>query len=196
MSNEVFDKTPDSPFEEQLDYLTVVSESESGREQRYQKWLKPRRTFRLKLDARQASETKDIWDFYQRRKGSFDTFLFKNPNENPVTSETVGSGDGVKSVFYLGGTVGIGTGDVNVEPSSLTLTRAVGGTGEYLAFTAYTIDEPIGQITTNAVLPSGDVLRATSYKFRYRVRFKNDSLTREIFAAELWRYGIEFVESI
>ena len=195
MSDEVFSFDIDTPFEEEIEYRTIVSESESGKEQRYQKWQKPRRRFRVKLEARQAVETKQIWDFYQRHKGSFDSFLFQNPNENPVSAETVGSGDGVASVFYLGNKVGIGTGDLIVTPSSADLFRSIGGTGDFLAFSAYAIEENFGQVTTNAVLPSGDVLRA-DYNFRYRVRFKDDNLTREAFATELWRYGLELIEAI
>ena len=195
MSNEIFNYTVDSPFEEEIRYLTLVSESEGGKEQRYQKWLRPKRTFRLVLRARNPADTDAIWRFYTRHKGSFDSFLFQNPNENPVTAETAGSGDGAKSVFYLGGKVDVGTGDLIVSPGTATLTRSVGGTGDYLSFTAFTIDEPIGQVTTNAVLPSGDVLRA-NYNFRYRVRFKDEGLTREAFAADLWNFGINLIEAI
>ena len=195
MSNEIFNYALDSPFEEEIRYLTLVSESESGREQRYQKWLRPKRDFRLVLRSRNPADTDAIWRFYTRHKGSFDTFLFQNPNENPVTAETAGSGDGTKTVFYLGNKVDIGTGDLIVSPNTAVLTRSVGGTGDYLSFTAFTIDEPIGQITTNAVLPSGDVLRA-NYNFRYRCRFKEDSITREAFAADLWNFGIELTQVI
>lgn len=195
MSNEIFNYALDTPFEEQIQYLTVVSESESGIEQRFQKWLRPRRTFRLRLEARNPSDTDSIWRFYTRHKGAFDSFLFENPNENPVTAETVGSGDGTKTVFYLGGKVDMSTGDLIVTPATAVLTRSVGGTGDYLSFTAFTIDEPVGQVTTNTALPSGDVLRA-NYNFRYRVRFQEDPLTREAFAADLWNFGINFVEVI
>lgn len=195
MSNEVFNFTLDTPFEEDIRYLTVVSEGESGKEQRYQKWLRPKRTFRVKLDARQLTETNQIWRFYTRRKGSFDTFLFQNPNENPVTAETVGSGDGARSVFYLGQSVDFATGDLIVVSGSETITRSVKGTGDYLSFSAYTIDYPVGQITTNAPLPSGDVIRA-NYNFQYRVRFKDDNLSREAFTGELWRFGVDLVEII
>lgn len=195
MSNDVFSYTPDTPFEEQINYLTIVSESESGKEMRYQKWLRPRRSFRIKLEAQNLANSKSIWDFYQNHLGAFDTFLFQNPNENPVTAENFGSGDGVKSVFYFGNKVNIGTGDIIVTPGSDVVTRSVGGTGDYLSFTAYTIDNNVGQVTTNAVLPSGDVLRST-YNFRYRVRFKDDNLTREAFATELWRFGLELIEVI
>ena len=99
MSNEVFNFQPDSPFDEEIRWETIVSESEGGKEQRYQKWQRPKRTFRLRLDARYLTETNNLWRFYNRHKGRFDSFLFQNPNENPVTSETVGSGDGARSVF-------------------------------------------------------------------------------------------------
>lgn len=195
MSNEVFNYQVDSPFNEELDFLTVVSESEAGKEQRYQKWLKGRRIFQIKLDARYITEATNLWRFYIRRKGSFDSFLFQNPNENPVTAETVGSGDGIKTVFYLGSSVDIGSGDCISISGSDVLTKSVGGTGDYLSFAAYTIDPTIGQITTNSILPSGDVLRA-NYSFYYRVRFKEDKLTREAFSTNLYNFGLDLIEVI
>lgn len=201
MSTEVFSFQIDSPYEEDMRFLTVISESEGGKEQRYQKWLKPRRTFRLQLRARtinpaQANQESDqIWRFYMRHKGAFDSFYFQNPNENPVTAETVGSGDGARSVFYLGNAVMIGTGDLITTPSSASLKRSIAGTGDYLVFAAYTIDESLGQITTTVPLPSGDVLRA-DYNFRYRVRFKEDNLTRESMTANLSNFGLELEEVV
>lgn len=195
MSNEVFNFDLDIPYEEEIEYKTLVSESEAGKEQRYQKWQRPRRTFRIRLDARTASQGDQIWRFYTRHKGAFDTFLFQNPNENPVSAEVIGSGDGATSVFYLGRSVDISTGDCILTPGSASFTRSVGGTGDFLTFGAYSIDEPIGQITTNAVLPSGDVLKS-NYNFRYRVRFREDILSREIFVPNLYRFGVEIVEVI
>lgn len=195
MSNEVFAYDMDTPYEEEIQYLTIVSESESGHEQRYQKWPRPRRTFRIKLNARYVTEADSIWRFYTRHKGAFDTFLFQNPTENPVSAERFGSGDGVKTVFYMGSSVDIGTGDLIITPGSAAIQRSVGGTGDFLSFSAYTIDENVGQITTNSILPSGDVVRA-NYNFRYRVRFKEDNLSRENFATDLYRYGIDLLEVI
>ena len=195
MSSEVFNFTIDTPYEEAIEYLTIVSESEGGAEQRYQKWLKPKRTFRIKLSARGVTETDQIWRFYTRHKGSYDSFLFQNPNENPVTAETVGSGDGIKTVYYLGTNVDIGTGDMIVTPGSAVLTKSVKGTGDYLSYSSYTINENTGQLTTSPAVPSGDVLRAT-YNFRYRVRFREDQLNREAFAANLWNFGLEIIQVI
>lgn len=195
MSNQVFSNQLDTPFLEELDFLTVVSESESGKEQRYQKWTKGRRHFTIKLNARQLTETTSIWRFYVARKGAFDTFLFQNPNESPVTAETVGSGDGSTSIFYLGSQVDFATGDLTVISGSDTLTRSVKGTGDYLAFSTYTINNSTGQITTNVALPSGDVLRA-NYSFYYVVRFRDDKLQREAFATQLWNYGVDLIEVI
>lgn len=201
MSTEVFAFQIDSPFEEDVKWLTVVSESEGGKQQRYQKWQKPMRTFRLTLRARPINpaqvnqEADQIWRFYMRHKGAFDSFYFQNPNENPVTSEIIGSGDGSKSVFYMGNQVMIGTGDLIVTPASAALKRSVKGTGDFLTFAAYTIDESFGQITTNSPLPTGDVLRA-DYNFRYRVHFKEDNLTRQSFVANLCDFGIELEEVV
>ena len=196
MSSEVFNFTIDTPYEESIGYQTLISESESGKEQRYQKWIKPRRNFRIKLSARQPVETNQIWRFYTRHKGSFDSFLFENQNENPVTAETIGSGDGIKSSFYFGGSVDIGTGDCVIVPNSETLVRSIGGTGDYLPYSTYTLNDDNGRITTSPALPSGDVLKASRYEFYYRVRFKEDSLSREAFAADLWNIGVELIEIV
>lgn len=202
MSNEVFSFEIDSPYGEDIQFLTVVSESEGGKEQRYQKWIRPKRTFRIQLRAREnnpnsavQSEADQIWRFYIRHKGRYDSFLFQNQSENPVTAETFGSGDGVRSVFYLGNKVSLGTGDAIITPGSANVLRSIGGTGDYLSFSSYSIDESIGQITTNSPLPSGDVLRAT-YNFRYRVRFKDDNLSRESFVANLCDFGLDLEEVI
>lgn len=195
MSTEVFNFTPDLPYSEDIRWLTIVSESEGGRENRYQKWQRPLREFRINLRALSVSNCNSLWRMYNRMKGKFDFFYFQNPNENPVTLETVGSGDGVKSVFYLGGSVDVGTGDLVVTPASASLKRSVGGTGDYLAFTAFTIDDAIGQVTTNAVLPSGDVLRA-DYNFRYKIRFKEDTLTRDAFSPDLWNASVSLIEVV
>lgn len=197
MSTEVFSYQVDSPFEEDIRFSTIISESEGGKEQRYQKWLRPRRTFRMQLRARSTTvEADQIWRLYIRMAGAFDSFYYENPIENPVTAETVGSGDGARSVFYLGNRVSIGTGDLILTPNTLVLKRSVKGTGDYLSFSSYTIDNNIGQITTNAPLPSGDVLRADTYNFRYRVRFKDDNLTREAFVTNLCNFGLELEEVV
>ena len=128
-------------------------------------------------------------------KGSADFFYFQNPNENPVSAERFGSGDGIKSVFYLGQSVDVGTGDLFLTPESAVVSRSIGGSGDFLAFSAYTVDEPLGQLTTNSILPSGDVLRA-NYNFKYKVRFKDDTLTRDAFSPELWNASVSLIEVI
>lgn len=129
-------------------------------------------------------------------KGCSDFFSFQNPNENPVLLETVGSGDGAKSVFYLGKNVDFGTGDLTMVPGSETLKRSIGGTGDFLSFAAYTIDNNFGQVTTTSPLASGDVLRADTYRFYYKVRFKDDTLTRDALSPELWNVSVSLEEVI
>lgn len=195
MSNQIFNYQIDAPLIEDINFLTIVSEGESGLEQRYQKWTKPKRIFRLVMRARAQVDTASMWRFYVARKGSFDSFLFENPTESPVTAEIIGSGDGAKTVFYLGSNVDIGTGDLIVSTGSAVITKSLRGTGDYLPYSTYSINEPIGQITTSPAVPSGDVLKAT-YNYFYRVRFKEDMLTRENFSNGLWNLGLDLIEVI
>lgn len=67
-------------FEETIQYNTVISLSESGKEQRKGKWTVPRRLFKLKYDNRIASEIDTIWDFYTTVGfGRLNLFNFVHP---------------------------------------------------------------------------------------------------------------------
>ena len=91
MSTEIFDYEVDAPYDESIAYNTVTSSANGGKEYRYQKWLYPKRSFGISLRARDRTVTNNIYEFYQRRDGTYDTFYFENPNEsssvNSVTND-------------------------------------------------------------------------------------------------------------
>lgn len=191
----------DSPFDEDINFKTVTSPTEGGKEYRYQKWLYPRRSWKILADARNNTEINRLWKFYLQRRGSHDTFLFENPNDSPVYGKTgqydvFCTGDGAERHFYLGThQLVIPTGDVVLVSGSVVLQRSVGGTGDFASFTAFTYTPEIGKILTNTALPSGDVLRG-DYRFMYRARFSNDKLSRRAFAYQLYSSELEIVQVI
>jgi len=202
MSTEIFDWEVDQPYDESLSYNTVSSSANGGREYRYRKWLYPKRAFNISLKARDRAETNNVYDFYQRRDGAYDTFYFENPNEsnsdNSVTSDVFATGDGSTANFYIGNKFSLPTGDCVIKPGSYTVQKSIGGTGDYSDWTEtvnYTIDTAIGQITPVSTLDSDDVLRAT-YRFYYKVRFAKDNLGRTAFAYLLWNYKLTLVQVI
>ena len=202
MSEEIFDWQVDEPYEESIAYNTITSSANGGREYRYQKWLYPKRAFSISLKARDRTEVNNIYDFYQRRDGAYDTFYFENPNESnsssSVTNDVFATGDGSTANFYIGNKFSLPTGDCVIKSGSYTIQKSIGGTGDYSDLTDtidYTIDSSIGQITPAITLADGDALRAT-YRFYYKVRFADDNLSRSAFAYLLWNYKLTLVQVI
>lgn len=191
----------DSPFDEDLVWKTLTSPTEGGKEYRYKKWMVPKRSWKIIADARNNIEINDIWAFYNRMCGAFDTFKFENPNESPVYEATgrydvFTTGDGVEKHWYLGvNKFSIGTGDISVISGSVTVQRSVGGTGDWLTYSTFTVQPSFGKIVTTTPIGSGDVLRG-DYRFMYTARFANDKMSRRAFAYKLWASEIELIQVI
>lgn len=202
MSDEIFGWDVDSPYDEKLVYNNIISQAEGGKEYRYQKWQYPKRIFSVNISARSRTVINNIWNFFQRHAGNYDTFLFEDSNSssasNPISNDVFATGDGVKANFYIGNKFSLPTGDCHLISGTVTIQKSVGGTGDWTAWsspTNYTLQESLGEVIPAITLPSGDVLRGT-YRFRYRVRFADSSITRKQFAYELWNTGIDLVQEI
>lgn len=76
-----FPLTPDFPVVETKKYSTLVSESESGVEQRRSKWSLPLREFDLSFSNREQADYDSLISFHDTMLGAFGTFNFNNPND-------------------------------------------------------------------------------------------------------------------
>lgn len=77
-----FTYTPDFAVEEQIEHKTIISEFESGVEQRRQKWSAPLRTFKLIFKNRTSTEYNDVKIFFNNKKGALTSFTWTNPIDN------------------------------------------------------------------------------------------------------------------
>ena len=80
---------PDEPmvsqdFSEDLVYQTVVSSTETGREQRRGKWTRPKRTFKLAYGPITPEQMDVIWEFFQTVRGRLGIFYFRHPKKNTL----------------------------------------------------------------------------------------------------------------
>ena len=66
---------PDFVFEETLEYKTLVSEFESGVEQRRRKWAAPLRKWRLRFSNRTKADMELVRNFFSGKYGSFMAFM-------------------------------------------------------------------------------------------------------------------------
>ena len=168
------------PFNETVDWNVLVTAYEDGKEQRRKKWSQPKRSYEITLTGRQDTEMKQVWDFYNSRSGSFDTFYFTNSNESPISNEVLGTGDGTTQAYIF---------DNYPLPSGSPTAVSIGGTPTV----AYTMNRADGTITFDVAPTSGDQILG-SYNFCRVVRFAEDKLSRELFNYKLYNSGIRLLQ--
>jgi len=183
MSIEILTLEPEFGLEESIDYRTLITEMEDGDEKRRAKWPYGLRNYTLQLYAYSKSNMDTIWDFYIARKGSYDSFLVKIPTEYEVSSETIGTGNGVRTTWTL---------DEFPVDTSANFTMYVDGV-EASASLSNNFDTEFSYVTFDSA--PGDGLAVTGdYHIYFKVRFVNDRLTRTLLAYQLLNAGIELRE--
>lgn len=163
---------------ERVQFRTLITPMESGKEQRRNKWAAPIRSFALLYKGRKQSRMQELWNFYTARQGSYDTFYFENINESPTSlsgDEAVGTGDGSDTTFNFD--------RFPVKSGDCTVTA--GGSAQVEA-TDYTVTYTTGAIIFASAPGSGDAIVATSYKFYYICRFVDDYMDRELFSYKMY----------
>lgn len=171
------------PFVEDINYNTLITRYEDGKEQRRQKWSRPKRMYSISLRGKSKTIFNQIWNFYNSRSGAFDTFYFTNPNETPVANEVFGTGNGSTTVFTL----------ANSPIPSGTMSISVGGVAKTES-THYTVNRSTGVITFNTPPSGGLSVTAVSYNFSRIVRFAEDKLGRELFSYQLYNGNLKLTE--
>jgi hypothetical protein len=73
--------TPEYTFPTTVEFKTLISVGESGRERRRSKISTQRREWSLKFGILSDVETSLIWDFYLARKGAYESFTWQDPVE-------------------------------------------------------------------------------------------------------------------
>jgi uncharacterized protein (TIGR02217 family) len=157
----------------------------SGREQRAAFWSYPIWKYSLVYEFLYAdavrAELQTLLGFFNARQGQFDSFLLNDPDDNAVTRQMFGTGDGATTQFQLLRAYG-----GFIEPVSfLNATPAV-----YVASTLKTpgtdyTASSTGLVTFTAPPAIGAPLTWTG-SYYWRVRFAADSIEVSKFMATLW----------
>lgn len=94
---------PSFVVELQLVRNVLITEFDSGTEQRKEKWAGAKRRYRLKTEAMNAAELELMRDFYEARGGPFDIFSFLPPFNLDRLEKAVacGTGNGSTTVFNI-----------------------------------------------------------------------------------------------
>ena len=88
MALEKFDFSYNRAWQDGIKYNTLVTQFESGKEQRRFKSL-PRRKFQLNFEKQNMTNTEaqNIWDFFKARKGRYGSFLWDYKKSDGTVEE-------------------------------------------------------------------------------------------------------------
>jgi uncharacterized protein (TIGR02217 family) len=168
-------------------WATTVQTGRTGKEIRLQEQDAPiwhwDMGYEILSDDRSAglSDLQKLCGFYLAHKGAWDSFLLTDPDDNAVVDEVIGTGTGAQVNFQLARSWGgltysflepikeiVGSPVVKVNGS--TVTASLGSAG----------------VVTCAAAPANGTTVTATFSYKWRVRFKDDSLGLEQFARQMW----------
>lgn len=177
-----FPSTPSPTFVYGLEprWRTLITEFDSGEEQRRKKQLYAKYDISLSYYGLESTNSNTLYEFYQARNGAYEAFHFFDPLSSTHVNIYVGTGDGASTAFDVPGKQTTAhTLYVNGSSVGATVTTASGtdGSDSFVFGTAPT---------------STQILTAKfTGQLRVRCRFAEDNLSRENFSKDLFQYGIK-----
>lgn len=189
MSNDVFPVLPGLTWGSSKTPIwdTKIKSSVSGIESRASYMSYP--SYRVKLSyevlrsGQGFTEFQTLIGFFNSHGGSLDDFLFLDDDDQSVTDQSFGTGDGVTDIFRLGRTLGgfyepisaTQSGSITVKKNGVTQTPT----------THYTLSQYTGKVTFVTPPTIGDSL-TWSGSYYWRTRFARDQAEFKQFLQELW----------
>jgi uncharacterized protein (TIGR02217 family) len=187
MSNAIFPALPGLGWNVKRTevWKTRVQEAISGKEVRIADWSFPRHQWELTFDFLRSAPSFTEWQsligFFDLRQGAFDSFLYADADDNAITDQPIGTGDGMTTTFQLVRALG-GYSEPIIAPNIVTNIKVAGvvqGGG------TYSVNAATGLVTFTAA-PAGGASITASFSYYFRCRFSGDSIDFEKFMSQLW----------
>jgi uncharacterized protein (TIGR02217 family) len=195
MSNLVLPVLPGMTFPvvKSPNWRTIVQGASSGAETRIGLWSFPLWDWTLTYDflrndpANAHDELYTLLGFYNQVRGSYDSWLFSDPDDSSVTTQSFGTGNGSLTQFQLARTRG-----GFVEPvTNLSGAPTILVNGDVQS-SGYSVSAT-GLVTFTSPPANGAALTWTG-SFYWRCRFKEDSISPSKFVSLVWELSkLEFV---
>jgi uncharacterized protein (TIGR02217 family) len=185
MSQQVFPALPGLAWNvtKAPQWSTKVQKADGGKELRASFYSSPIWRWVLQYEVlRQAtafSELQTLVGFFNARQGMFDSFLYSDPDDNAVTAESFGTGDGATTAFQLKRAYGgyaENVFDLNGTPA-IYKNAVLQGSG-------YSINA--SGLVTFTTAPAVGVALTWTGGYYWRVRFDQDSAEFNKFMSQLW----------
>lgn len=166
-------------------WKTLKQESVSGKELSVALMTYPNRKYQLAYEVLRAgaeAELQTLEGFFNARYGSHDTFLYSDPDDNAVTDEPFGTGNGTQTVFYLARARGGFTEPVQALNGAPTI--KVGGVTKATP-ADYSISAT-GAVTFTSA-PALDAPLTWTGAYYWRCKFTQDMAEFDQFLQDLWQ---------
>lgn len=193
MSNSIFPSLPGLSWNvvRQPVWNTVVQTAASGREYRAAMWTYPKWSYKLSYEVLRGRsalpEMQTLAAFFNGHRGSWDSWLFRDPDDYLVANQNFGTGNGSNKAFQLVRAFG-GYIEPVFEPGAYTV---------YLNGAAQTLNTHYTQsngLITFVTAPASGAMLSWSGTFYWRCRFVQDQLEFNQFMRQLWELSrVEFI---
>ncbi len=182
---------PESPAPEfsaifKARWKTIISPFDNGKEVRKQKQFFAQYDMSFLYNLLTPAEFQTLWNFYQARKGAYESFYAYAVDSADYDALYVATADGVLSTFDIPGkstsaqSIYI-NGVLQSGVSPVAYTVLVGGGQEDSDRVQFVSTPTIGSVIT---------CDFTGY-LRNRCRFRVDEITRELFSVAIYKTGLE-----
>ena len=187
MSNAILPTLPGLtfPVNRTAVWSTKVQTSISGKETRLGLWSYPIWEYDIGYELLRSDnvnlELQTLANFYNSRQGSYDDWLFNDPDDNRTALAPFGIGDGATTAFQLSRPLIAGGATEPVRAvNTITQVRKAGAATAAYALNAYT-----GVITFTTAPAAGAALD-WSGSFWWRCRFMDDTFDLTKFLQTFW----------
>jgi uncharacterized protein (TIGR02217 family) len=170
---------------------TTVQQAISGKETRIARLTYPRWKWELTYNVLRSGaafgELQQLAGFFNARQGMFDTFLYRDADDNSVLGQQISTGDGVTTSFQL-----IRTFGGFIEP--MFVPNLAGAINVYVdgvlqvsgtSVAGWGTSQP-GALTFAAAPASGKVITA-DYSYYCPVRMSDDSVSFTLFLSQYYK---------
>jgi hypothetical protein len=130
-----------------------------------------------------ASSLQSLLGFFLQLQGQFGTFLYTDPDDNTVTGQFIGQGDGATTSFVMGRTLG----GFNEPAGWVTSIANVYLNGAAQSPSTYSLATP--NVLALHTAPAAGVSITADFSYAFQCRFVEDDLDFEEFMASLWKPG-------
>lgn len=174
-------------------WSSSVKTATSGQESRAGFWSFPRYKYSIGYDVLRSDtalhELQDLVGFFNQHYGAVDDWLFNDPDDNSVTAQGFGSGNGSQTAFQLVRSYG-----GFAEPvRSLNSVPLIYKAGVLQTVTTHYTVSATGLVTFTSAPGSGQALTWTG-TYYWRCRFLDDMIDLQKFMHQLWELGrLEFI---